>query len=198
MEKLNFENDTAFKTFIEWLDDYMTEMEETKLFSLKDKVFKTFGIRSNNFDLREITKEVNEDEPTEEELIEAFNSLFGEPEKIENLSHEEVRDRFGFKFNKKFQKEIDETVINEDFWIFFRYEQEIEKIKDTLDSMIFGIVMNMQIKISHLLKNERLKTTAKIAEGEVIGNSNIYISHDNINGVKFRLVEDLDTNDKKK
>ena len=198
MEKLNFENHTAFKTFIEWLDDYMTEMEETKLFSLKDKVFKTFGIRSNNFDLREITKEIDEDEPSEEELIEAFNSLFGEPEKIENLSHEEVRDRFGFKFNKKFQKEIDETVINEDFWIFFRYEQEIEKIKDTLDSMIFGIVMNMQIKISHLLKNERLKTTAKIAEGEVIGNSNIYISHDNINGVKFRLVEDLDTNDKKK
>ena len=40
MEKLNFENDTSFKTFIEWLDDYMTEMEETKLFSLKDKVFK--------------------------------------------------------------------------------------------------------------------------------------------------------------
>ncbi len=198
MEKLNFENHTAFKTFIEWLDDYMTEMEETRLFSLKDKVFRTFGIRSNNFDLREITKEIDEDEPSEEELIEAFNSLFGEPEKIENLSHEEVRDRFGFKFNKKFQKEIDETVINEDFWIFFRYEQEIEKIKDTLDSMIFGIVMNMQIKISHLLKNERLKTTAKIAEGEVIGNSNIYISHDNINGVKFRLVEDLDTNDKKK
>ncbi len=198
MEKLNFENNTAFKTFIEWLDDYMTEMEETKLFSLKDKVFRTFGIRSNNFDLREITKEIDEDEPSEEELIEAFNSLFGEPEKIENLSHEEVRDRFGIKFNKKFQKEIDETVINEDFWIFFRYEQEIEKIKDTLDSMIFGIVMNMQIKISHLLKNERLKTTAKIAEGEVIGNSNIYISHDNINGVKFRLVEDLDTNDKKK
>ena len=198
MEKLNFENHTAFKTFIEWLDDYMTEMEETKLFSLKDKVFRTFGIRSNNFDLREITKEIDEDEPSEEELIEAFNSLFGEPEKIENLSHEEVRDRFGIKFNKKFQKEIDETVINEDFWIFFRYEQEIEKIKDTLDSMIFGIVMNMQIKISHLLKNERLKTTAKIAEGEVIGNSNIYISHDNINGVKFRLVEDLDTNDKKK
>ena len=31
-EKLNFENDTAFKSFIEWLDDYMTEMEETKLF----------------------------------------------------------------------------------------------------------------------------------------------------------------------
>jgi len=198
MEKLNFENHTAFKTFIEWLDDYMTEMEETKLFSLKDKVFRTFGIRSNNFDLREITKEIDEDEPSEEELIEAFNSLFGEPEKIEHLSHEEVRDRFGIKFNKKFQKEIDETVINEDFWIFFRYEQEIEKIKDTLDSMIFGIVMNMQIKISHLLKNERLKTTAKIAEGEVIGNSNIYISHDNINGVKFRLVEDLDTNDKKK
>ena len=198
MEKLNFENSTAFKTFIEWLDDYMTEMEETKLFSLKDKVFRTFGIRSNNFDLREITKEIDEDEPSEEELIEAFNSLFGEPEKIEHLSHEEVRDRFGIKFNKKFQKEIDETVINEDFWIFFRYEQEIEKIKDTLDSMIFGIVMNMQIKISHLLKNERLKTTAKIAEGEVIGNSNIYISHDNINGVKFRLVEDLDTNDKKK
>ena len=198
MEKLNFENNTAFKTFIEWLDDYMTEMEETKLFSLKDKVFRTFGIRSNNFDLREITKEIDEDEPSEEELIEAFNSLFGEPEKIEHLSHEEVRDRFGIKFNKKFQKEIDETVINEDFWIFFRYEQEIEKIKDTLDSMIFGIVMNMQIKISHLLKNERLKTTAKIAEGEVIGNSNIYISHDNINGVKFRLVEDLDTNDKKK
>ena len=198
MEKLNFENDTSFKTFIEWLDDYMTEMEETKLFSLKDKVFKTFGIRSNNFDLREITKEVNEDEPTEEELIEAFNSLFGEPEKIEHLSHEEVRDRFGIKFNKKFQKEIDETVINEDFWIFFRYEQEIEKIKDTLDSMIFGIVMNMEIKISHLLKNNRLKTTARIAEGEVIGNSNIYISHDNINGVKFKLVEDLDTNDEKK
>ena len=198
MEKLNFENHTAFKTFIQWLDDYMTEMEETKLFSLKDKVFRTFGIRSNNFDLREITKEIDEDEPSEEELIEAFNSLFGEPEKIEHLSHEEVRDRFGIKFNKKFQKEIDETVINEDFWIFFRYEQEIEKIKDTLDSMIFGIVMNMQIKISHLLKNERLKTTAKIAEGEVIGNSNIYISHDNINGVKFRLVEDLDTNDKKK
>ena len=197
MEKLNFENDTAFKTFIEWLDDYMSAMEETKLFSLKDKVFKTFGIRSNNFDLREITKEVNEDEPTEEELIEAFNSLFGEPEKIEHLTHEEVRDRFGIKFNKKFQKEIDETVINEDFWIFFRYQQEIEKIKDTLDSMIFGIVMNMEIKISHLLKNDRLKTTARIAEGEVIGNSNIYISHDNINGVKFRLVEDLDTNDEK-
>ena len=58
--------------------------------------------------------------------------------------------------SKKFQKEIDETVINEDFWIFFRYEQEIEKIKDTLDSMIFGIVMNMEIKISHLLKNNRL------------------------------------------
>ena len=197
MEKLNFENDTSFKTFIEWLDDYMTEMEETKLFSLKDKVFKTFGIRSNNFDLREITKEVNEDEPTEEELIEAFNSLFGEPEKIEHLTHEEVRDRFGIKFNKKFQKEIDETVINEDFWIFFRYQQEIEKIKDTLDSIIFGIVMNMEIKISHLLKNNRLKTTARIAEGEVIGNSNIYISHDNINGVKFKLAEDLDTNDEK-
>ena len=197
MEKLNFENDTVFKTFIEWLDDYMSAMEETKLFSLKDKVFKTFGIRSNNFDLREITKEVNEDEPTEEELIEAFNSLFGEPEKIEHLTHEEVRDRFGIKFNKKFQKEIDETVINEDFWIFFRYQQEIEKIKDTLDSIIFGIVMNMEIKISHLLKNNRLKTTARIAEGEVIGNSNIYISHDNINGVKFRLVEDLDTNDEK-
>ena len=198
MEKLNFENDTAFKTFIEWLDDYMSAMEETKLFSLKDKVFKTFGIRSNNFDLREITKEVNEDEPTEEELIEAFNSLFGEPEKIEHLTHEEVRDRFGIKFNKKFQKEIDETVINEDFWIFFRYQQEIEKIKDTLDSMIFGIVMNMEIKISHLLKNNRLKTTARIAEGEVIGNSNIYISHDNINGVKFKLAEDLDVNDEKK
>ena len=198
MEKLNFENDTVFKTFIEWLDDYMTEMEETKLFSLKDKVFKTFGIRSNNFDLREITKEVNEDEPTEEELIEAFNSLFGEPEKIEHLTHEEVRDRFGIKFNKKFQKEIDETVINEDFWIFFRYQQEIEKIKDTLDSIIFGIVMNMEIKISHLLKNNRLKTTARIAEGEVIGNSNIYISHDNINGVKFKLAEDLDLNDEKK
>ena len=198
MEKLNFENHTAFKTFIEWLDDYMTEMEETKLFSLKDKVFRTFGIRSNNFDLREITKEIDEDEPSEEELIEAFNSLFGEPEKIENLSHEEVRDRFGIKFNKKFQKEIDETVINEDFWIFFRYEQEIEKIKDTLDSMIFGIVMNMEIKISHLLKNDRLKTTARIAEGEVIGNSNIYISHDNINGVKFKLAEDLDVNDEKK
>ena len=43
MEKLNFENHTAFKTFIEWLDDYMTEMEETRLFSLKDKVFRTFG-----------------------------------------------------------------------------------------------------------------------------------------------------------
>ena len=198
MEKLNFEDNTSFKTFIEWLDDYMSAMEETKLFSLKDKVFKTFGIRSNNFDLREITKEVNEDEPTEEELIEAFNSLFGEPEKIEHLTHEEVRERFGTKFNKKFQKEIDETVINEDFWIFFRYEQEIEKIKDTLDSMIFGIVMNMEIKISHLLKNNRLKTTARIAEGEVIGNSNIYISHDNINGVKFKLVEDLDTNDEKK
>ena len=198
MEKLNFENDTSFKTFIEWLDDYMTEMEETKLFSLKDKVFKTFGIRSNNFDLREITKEVNEDEPTEEELIGAFNSLFGEPEKIKHLTHEEVREKFGTKFNKKFQKEIDETVINEDLWIFFRYEQEIEKIKDTLDSMIFGIVMNMEIKISHLLKNNRLKTTARIAEGEVIGNSNIYISHDNINGVKFKLVEDLDTNDEKK
>ncbi len=198
MEKLNFENDTAFKTFIEWLDDYMSAMEETKLFSLKDKVFKTFGIRSNNFDLREITKEVNEDEPTEEELIEAFNSLFGEPEKIEHLTHEEVRDRFGIKFNKKFQKEIDETVINEDFWIFFRYQQEIEKIKDTLDSIIFGIVMNMEIKISHLLKNNRLKTTARIAEGEVIGNSNIYISHDNINGVKFKLAEDLDVNDEKK
>ena len=198
MEKLNFENDTAFKTFIEWLDDYMSAMEETKLFSLKDKVFKTFGIRSNNFDLREITKEVNEDEPTEEELIEAFNSLFGEPEKIEHLTHEEVRDRFGIKFNKKFQKEIDETVINEDFWIFFRYQQEIEKIKDTLDSIIFGIVMNMEIKISHLLKNNRLKTAARIAEGEVIGNSNIYISHDNINGVKFKLAEDLDVNDEKK
>ena len=156
MEKLNFENDTVFKTFIEWLDDYMTAMEETKLFSLKDKVFKTFGIRSNNFDIREITKEVNEDEPTEEELIEAFNSLFGEPEKIEHLTHEEVRERFGIKFNKKFQKEIDETVINEDFWIFFRYQQEIEKIKDTLDSIIFGIVMNIEIKISHLLKNNRL------------------------------------------
>ena len=197
MEKLNFEDNTSFKTFIEWLDDYMSAMEETKLFSLKDKVFKTFGIRSNNFDLRELTKEINEDEPTEEELIEAFNSLFGEPEKIEHLTHEEVRDRFGIKFNKKFQKEIDETVINEDFWIFFRYQQEIEKIKDTLDSIIFGIVMNMEIKISHLLKNNRLKTTARIAEGEVIGNSNIYISHDNINGVKFRLVEDLDTNDEK-
>ena len=196
MEKHNLENDILLKPFIEWMDKYMTEMEETKLFSTKDKIFRSFGIRSNNFDLREIT-EVDEDEPTQEELIKAMNALFGEPEKIEQLSHEEVRERFGFKFNKKFQKEVDETVINEDFWIFFRYEQEIEKIKDTLDSMIFGIVMNMQIKISHLLKNERLKTTAKIAEGEVIGNSNIYISHDNINGVKFKLAEDLDTNDEK-
>ena len=197
MEKHNLENDILLKPFIEWMDKYMTEMEETKLFSTKDKIFRSFGIRSNNFDLREIT-EVDEDEPTQEELIKAMNALFGEPEKIEQLSHEEVRERFGFKFNKKFQKEVDETVINEDFWIFFRYEQEIEKIKDTLDSMIFGIVMNMEIKISHLLKNNRLKTTARIAEGEVIGNSNIYISHDNINGVKFKLVEDLDTNDEKK
>ena len=196
MEKHNLENDILLKPFIEWMDKYMTEMEETKLFSTKDKIFRSFGIRSNNFDLREIT-EVDEDEPTQEELIKAMNALFGEPEKIEQLSHEEVRERFGFKFNKKFQKEVDETVINEDFWIFFRYEQEIEKIKDTLDSMIFGIVMNMEIKISHLLKNNRLKTTARIAEGEVIGNSNIYISHDNINGVKFKLAEDLDTNDEK-
>ena len=197
MEKHNLENDILLKPFIEWMDKYMTEMEETKLFSTKDKIFRSFGIRSNNFDLREIT-EVDEDEPTQEELIKAMNALFGEPEKIEQLSHEEVRERFGFKFNKKFQKEVDETVINEDFWIFFRYEQEIEKIKDTLDSMIFGIVMNMEIKISHLLKNNRLKTTARIAEGEVIGNSNIYISHDNINGVKFKLAEDLDVNDEKK
>ena len=196
MEKHNLENDILLKPFIEWMDKYMTEMEETKLFSTKDKIFRSFGIRSNNFDLREIT-EVDEDEPPQEELIKAMNALFGEPEKIEQLSHEEVRERFGFKFNKKFQKEVDETVINEDFWIFFRYEQEIEKIKDTLDSMIFGIVMNMEIKISHLLKNNRLKTTARIAEGEVIGNSNIYISHDNINGVKFKLAEDLDTNDEK-
>ena len=58
--------------------------------------------------------------------------------------------------------------------------------------------LEKQPKISHLLKNNRLKTTARIAEGEVIGNSNIYISHDNINGVKFKLVEDLDTNDEKK
>ena len=189
MEKHNLENDILLKPFIEWMDKYMTEMEETKLFSTKDKIFRSFGIRSNNFDLREIT-EVDEDEPSQEELIEAMNALFGEPEKIEQLSHEEVRERFGFKFNKKFQKEVDETVINEDFWIFYRYQHEIEKIKHTLDSIIFGLIMSTNIKISHMFTNKRLKEVARIAEGETIGNSNIYISHDNVNGVRFRLVED--------
>ena len=189
MEKHNLENDILLKPFIEWIDKYMTEMEETKLFSTKDKIFRSFGIRSNNFDLREIT-EVDEDEPTQEELIKAMNALFGEPEKIEQLSHEEVRERFGFKFNKKFQKEVDETVINEDFWIFYMYQHEIEKIKHTLDSVIFGLIMSTNIKISHMFTNKRLKEVARIAEGETIGNSNIYISHDNVNGVRFRLVED--------
>ena len=189
MEKHNLENDILLKPFIEWIDKYMTEMEETKLFSTKDKIFRSFGIRSNNFDLREIT-EVDEDEPTQEELIKAMNALFGEPEKIDHLSHEEIRERFGFKFNKKFQKEVDETVINEDFWIFYRYQNEIEKIKDTLDSIVFGLIMSTNIKLSHLFANKRLKEVARVAEGETIGNSNIYISHDNVNGVRFRLVED--------
>ena len=61
MEKHNLENDILLKPFIEWMDKYMTEMEETKLFSTKDKIFRSFGIRSNNFDLREIT-EVDEDD----------------------------------------------------------------------------------------------------------------------------------------
>ncbi|GIR20051.1 hypothetical protein CM15mP35_03120 [bacterium] len=37
-----------------------------------------------------------------------MNALFGEPEKIEQLSLGKFVKRFGFKFNKKFQ-EVDEA-----------------------------------------------------------------------------------------
>ena len=73
---------------------------------------------------------------------------------------------------------------------FYRYQNEIEKIKDTLDSIVFGLIMSTNIKLSHLFANKRLKDIARVAEGETIGNSNIYISFDNVNGVRFRLVED--------
>ncbi|GIR20050.1 hypothetical protein CM15mP35_03110 [bacterium] len=55
---------------------------------------------------------------------------------------------------------------------------------------MFGLNHEHKYKNFHTYCDKRLKEIARVPKGETIGNSNIYISHDNnVNGVRFRLIE---------
>ena len=164
--------------FINWMDFYMNELQSLELFNEDDDLFKNFSIRSNNFNTKELVEEESSWDLTEEDVI----AILGEPDEIiENASETDILEALGF--DEDYIEDQKKSVFLEEYMISLKSQEELRVIMEALQSIVFGLVESLDIKLSNYFNNPILKETALTAE-YILDGGNVVICYDE-NGRSF-------------